>query len=51
MVETAGTLLPLEVKSTVRPRAGDTAGLRSFRAAYPFRTRAGLLLHAGEKTE
>jgi predicted AAA+ superfamily ATPase len=51
VVETAGTLLPIEVKSTVRPRAGDTAGLRSFRAAYPFRTRARLLLHAGDKTE
>ncbi|TVR89010.1 MAG: ATP-binding protein [Trueperaceae bacterium] len=51
VVETDDALLPIEVKSTVRPRAGDTAGLRAFRAAYPDRTRAGLLLHAGDKTE
>ena len=51
MVEADDTLLPIEVKSTRRPRTNDAAGIRAFRATYPDRARAGLLLHAGEQTE
>ena len=51
MIEADDTLLPIEVKSTMRPRVGDTSGLRAFRAAHPDRARAGLLLHAGDHTE
>lgn len=51
VVEADDTLLPIEVKSTRRPRANDAAGIRAFRATYPDRARAGLLLHAGEQTE
>ena len=51
VIEADDMLLPIEVKSTMRPRAGDTAGLRVFRAAHPDRARSGLLLHAGDRTE
>lgn len=51
VVECAGQLLPIEVKSTKRPRLADAAHLRSFRAEYGRQARAGLLLHAGEQIE
>ena len=51
VVEADGALLPIEVKSTARPRVSDTAGLRAFRATHGDRTRAGLLLHDGDHTE
>jgi predicted AAA+ superfamily ATPase len=51
VVESNDQLLPIEVKSSERPRVSDTAGLRQFRAEHPGRARAGLLLHAGERTE
>lgn len=50
VVETDDALLPVEVKSTTRPRLADAANLRSFRAEYGRRARAGLLLHAGRET-
>lgn len=51
VIEAGGRLLPVEVKATTRPRLGDTAALRSFRAEYGSRSRMGLLLHAGEGIE
>ena len=51
VIETGGKLLPIEVKSTTRPRLGDTAHLRTFRSEYGRRARAGLLLHTGSTLE
>lgn len=51
VVETHDALLPIEVKSTERPRVADAKGLRAFRAAHADRARAGLLLHAGDHVE
>jgi hypothetical protein len=42
VIETGGKLLPIEVKSTARPRLSDAAHLRTFRAEYGKKTRAGL---------
>ena len=47
VIETGDRLLPIEVKATTRPRRRDTAALRTFRAEYGDRSRAGLLLHTG----
>ncbi len=47
VVESDDRLLPIEVKAGARPRLGDAAHLRSFRAEYGKRSRAGLLLHTG----
>lgn len=47
VVESDAGLLPIEVKSTSRPRLGDAATLRSFRSEYGGASRSGLLLHAG----
>jgi predicted AAA+ superfamily ATPase len=51
VVETAGKLLPMEVKATSRPRLADAANLRSFRAEYGRKSRFGLLLHTGSTIE
>ena len=51
VIETAGTLLPIEVKTTTRPRLRDTVNLRAFRAEYGAAARSGLLLHAGTALE
>lgn len=51
VIESAGRLLPIEVKGSSRPRLGDTADLRAFRAEYGSKSRAGLLLHTDSKTE
>ena len=51
VIETGGQLLPIEVKSTARPRLTDTTHLRSFRAEYGKKARAGLLLHTGSTLE
>ena len=51
VIEVNGAVLPIEVKATRRPRLGDTAGLRAFRAEYHRTTRAGLLLHGGDSVE
>ena len=48
VIEAGDRLLPIEVKATARPRLGDITNLRTFRAEYGERARAGLLLHAGE---
>lgn len=51
VVETGGKLLPIEVKATTRPRLADAVHLRTFRAEYGRKARAGLLLHAGSSLE
>jgi len=47
VVEVGETLLPIEVKATMRPRVADAKHLVGFRRQYGSRARAGLLLHAG----
>jgi predicted AAA+ superfamily ATPase len=51
VIETGGRLLPIEVKATSRPRLGDVAHLRAFRAEYGKNARAGLLVHTGNSLE
>jgi predicted AAA+ superfamily ATPase len=51
VVETAGRLLPIEVKTTTRPRLRDAAHLRALHAEYGKKARAGLLLHTGSAIE
>lgn len=51
IIEAGGKLLPIEVKSTARPRIGDAAHLRTFQAEYGKKSRAGLLLHTGNTVE
>jgi uncharacterized protein len=51
VIETGGKLIPIEVKSTARPRLGDVKHIRTFRAEYGERARFGLLIHTGETTE
>ena len=48
VIEAGDRLLPIEVKATARPRLRDITNLRTFRAEYGERARAGLLLHSGE---
>jgi predicted AAA+ superfamily ATPase len=48
VIEAGGRLLPIEVKATARPRLADAAHLRTFRAEYGRKARAGLLLHTGD---
>jgi uncharacterized protein len=51
VIEAGGKLLPIEVKSTARPRLSDAAHLRTFRTEYGKKARAGLLLHNGNAIE
>jgi predicted AAA+ superfamily ATPase len=51
VIEAGGRLLPIEVKATGRPRLGDAKHLRTFRAEYGKKARAGLLLHTGSTLE
>ena len=51
VIEADRRLLPIEVKATARPRLKDAAHLRTFRAEYGSKARAGLLLHTGTTTE
>ena len=51
VIEAGDSLLPIEVKSTARPRLRDAGHLRTFRSEYADRARAGLLLHAGTETQ
>jgi predicted AAA+ superfamily ATPase len=51
VIETDRKLLPIEVKATARPRLADCAHLRTFRAEYGSKARAGLLLHTGRAVE
>ena len=49
--EAAGQLLPIEVKASARPKLADAVHLRTFRAEYGRKARAGLLLHTGSTLE
>ena len=51
VIETADSLLPIEIKSTARPRLRDVAHLRTFLDEYEGASRFGLLLHCGETPE
>ena len=51
VIETGGHLLPIEIKASSRPRLADAAHLRTFRAEYGKKARAGLLLHTGNSLE
>lgn len=51
VIETGGRLMPIEIKSTARPRLSDATHLRTFRAEYGKKARAGLLLHTGTMLE
>ncbi len=51
VIEAGNRLLPIEVKATTKPRVQDARHLQSFREEYGNRSRAGLLLHAGDKIE
>lgn len=51
VVEAGGKLLPIEVKSSSRPRLADAKHLLSFRTEYGKEARAGLLLHTGSQIE
>ena len=51
VVDLGGTLLPIEVKATDRPRTGDIKHLLAFRKEYGKRSRAALLLHTGTVVE
>jgi hypothetical protein len=51
VIEAAGRLMPIEIKATARPRLGDATHLRTFRAEYGKKARAGLLLHTGTTLE
>jgi predicted AAA+ superfamily ATPase len=51
VIESEDTLLPIEIKSSSRPRAADSAHLRSFQAEYGDKSRAALLLHTGTTVE
>src|SRR5579863_8280626 len=42
VIEAGGKLLPIEVKSTTRPRLSDATHLRTFRTEYGKKARAGL---------
>ena len=51
VVEAGGQLLPIEIKTTKRPRLSHAKHLRTFRREYGEKARAGLLLHTGEALE
>lgn len=51
VVEAGSRLLPIEIKATAKPRLADATHLRTFRAEYGKKARAGLLLHTGSTLE
>jgi predicted AAA+ superfamily ATPase len=51
VIEAGGSLLPIEVKSSSRPRLADAAHLRVFGREYGRKARAGLLLRTGDAME
>ena len=51
VIEAGGRVLPIEIKSSSRPRLADATHLRSFRAEYGKKARSGLLLHTGSTIE
>ena len=51
VIEANDMLLPIEIKTTARPRTGDIKALQIFKSEYGRRCQAGLLLHTGDRTE
>ena len=51
VIESAGKVLPIEIKASDRPRLRDAAAQRTFQAEYGRKARAGLLLHTGKVAE
>lgn len=51
VIETGDKLLPIEVKSSTKPRLDDIKNLRTFCSEYGKQSIAGLLLHDGELIE
>lgn len=51
VIDAGSGLIPIEVKTSTRPRLADAAHLRRFRAAHPRRARTALLLHGGSAIE
>jgi len=51
VIETDGKVLPIEVKSTNKPRIKDASNLIAFQKEYGINARAGLLIHDGKETE
>ena len=51
VIETEGKVLPIEIKSTNRPRIKDAMNLLAFQNEYGADARAGLLLHTGTAIE
>ncbi len=49
VIETAGRVIPIEVKATARPGPRDAKGLQAFRDEYGRKSRTGLLLHTGDQ--
>jgi predicted AAA+ superfamily ATPase len=50
VIERQGKLLPIEVKSTSRPRLRDARGLQIYRQEYSDASLGGLLIHTGSET-
>jgi hypothetical protein len=51
VIEQTGSVIPMEIKATNRPRVGDTAHLRLFLEDYGKAASHGLLLHTGDRAE
>lgn len=51
VIEYQGKLLPIEIKSSKKPRLTDARNLTIFREEYPDLARTGLLLHTGHEVE
>ena len=49
VIEHQNRLLPIEIKTTEKPRLADARGLTVFRQEYRAESLAGLLLHAGQE--
>lgn len=49
VIEWRGRLMPIEVKSSARPRLADARGIQIFRQEYGAQATAGLLLHDGDE--
>ncbi len=51
VIDTGKRFVPIEVKTTPRPRVADARHLQSFRAEYGRAARPALLLHTGTSVE
>jgi uncharacterized protein len=48
VVETEGTLVPIEIKATATPRPAMAAGVLAFRKDFPQRSTPGFVIHGGD---